>query len=79
MFGFINGIENSVYKITNHILLIFKLYIYKSRKTGTLELSRWINEIKKAKVLEKKLVQNHERKLEQYSIKLEKIHGTVEI
>ena len=30
---------------TNHILLIFKLRVYKSRKRGTLELSRLINEI----------------------------------
>ena len=42
IFGFINGIQNSV---TNHILLIFKLRVYKSRKRGTLELSRLINEI----------------------------------
>ena len=27
IFGFISGIENSVYKITNHILLIFKLHV----------------------------------------------------
>ena len=31
IFGFINRIENSVYKTTNHILLIFKLRVYKSR------------------------------------------------
>ena len=79
IFGFINRIENSVYKITNHILLIFKLYVYKSRETGTLELSRLINEIKKVKLLEKKLAQNHERKLEQYNIKWEKTHRTIEI
>ena len=54
IFGFINGIENSVYKITSHILLIFKLHVYKSRERGTLELSRLINEIKKVKLLEKK-------------------------
>ena len=53
IFGFINGIENSVYKITNHILLIFKLHVYKSRERGILELSRLINEIKKVKLLEK--------------------------
>ena len=40
IFGFINGIENSVPKITNHILLIFKLRVYKSRERGNLELSR---------------------------------------
>ena len=53
IFGFINGIENSVYKITNHILLIFKLHICKSREIGTLELNRLISDIKKLKLLEK--------------------------
>ena len=27
IFGFINGIENSAYKIRNHILFIFKLHL----------------------------------------------------
>ena len=79
IFGFIRRIENSVYKITIHILLIFKLYIYKSRGRGTLKLSRLINEIKKVKLLEKKLVQNHEMKLEHYNIKWKKTHRTIEI
>ena len=65
IFGFINGIENSVYKIANHMLLIFKLHIYKSRIGGTLELSTLIIEIKKVKLLERKSAQNHVRKLEQ--------------
>ena len=54
IFGFINGIEKTVYKITNHILLIFKLHVYKSRERGTLEFNRLINEIKQVKLLEKK-------------------------
>ena len=53
IFGFTNGIENNVYKITNHIVLIFKLHVCKSRERGTLELSRLRNEIKKVKPLEK--------------------------
>ena len=32
IFCLINGIENSVYKITSQILLIFKLQVYKSKK-----------------------------------------------
>ena len=51
IFGFINGI----YKITNHVLLIFELHVYSSREKGTLELSRFINEIKKLKLREKKI------------------------
>ena len=53
IFDLINGIENSVYKIANHLLLTFKLHVYKSRESGILELSRLINEIKKVKLLEK--------------------------
>ena len=79
IFGFTNGIENSVYRITNYILLIFKLYVYKSRERGTLELSKLIKEIKKAKLLEKNSAQNHVRNLEQYNIKWEKTHRTIKI
>ena len=79
IFGFINGIENSVYKIINHVLLIFKLLVYQSRERGTLELSRLMNEIKKVKLQEKKIAQNHVKKLEQYNIKWEKTHRTIKI
>ena len=79
IFGFINEIENSVYKITNHMLLIFKLHVYKSKERGTLELSRLIHEIKKVKLLDKKSAQNHVKKLEQYNIKLEKTRRTIKI
>ena len=61
------------------MLLIFKLYVYKSRERGTLELSKLIKEIKKAKLLEKNSAQNHVRKLEQYNIKWEKTHRTIKI
>ena len=37
IFGFINGIENNVYKNANQIPLIFKLYVYKGRERGTLD------------------------------------------
>ena len=79
IFHFVNRIENSVCKITNHILLIFKLHIYESRERGVLELSRIINEIKKVKLLEKESAQNRVRKLEQDNIKWQKTHRTIEI
>ena len=79
IFGFINGIENNVYKIKNHILLIFKLHVYKSRERGTLEFSKLINEIKKVKLLEKNATQSHVRKLEHYNIKWEKTHRAIKI
>ena len=78
-FGFINGIENNIYKITNHILLIFKLHVCKSRERGTLELSRLINEIKKMKLLEKNSAKNHVRKLEQCNIKWENSQSNKDI
>ena len=74
IFGFINGIENNVYKIKNQIL-----HVYKSIERGTLELSRLINEIKKVKLLEKNSAQNHVRKLEQYNVKWEKTHRAMKI
>ena len=74
IFGFINGIENNVYKIKNQIL-----HAYKSIERGTLELSRLINEIKKVKLLEKNSAQNHVRKLEQYNVKWEKTHRAMKI
>ena len=79
IFGFSNGIENNVYKITNHILLIFKLHVYKSRERSTLEASRLIKEIKKVKPLEKNSAQSHVRKLERYNIKWQKTHRTIKI
>ena len=79
IFGFINKFENNVYKIKNHVLLIFKLHVYKSRERGTLELSTLINEIKKVKLLEKNSAQNDIRKLEQYNIKWEKTHRAIKI
>ena len=79
IFGFINGIENNVYKIKNHILLIFKLHVYKNGERGTLEISRLINEINKVKLLKKNSAQNHLRNMEQYNIEWEKTHRAIKI
>ena len=76
IFDFINRIKCNVSKIIDHILLIFKLHLYKSKERNTLESSRLINEIKKRKLLEKTSAKNDARKLEQYNNKLEKTHGT---
>ena len=69
IFDFINRIKCNVSKIIDHILLIFKLHLYKSRERNTLESSRLINEIKKRKLLEKTSAKNDARKLEQYNNK----------
>ena len=63
VFGFfINGIENNIYEITNHILSIFEIHVYKNRERS-MELSRLINEVKKVNLLEENSAQNHVRKL----------------
>ena len=54
IFGFINGIESDVYINANHIIWMFKLYVYKSREYGALKLSRLMNEIKTVKLSERK-------------------------
>ena len=69
---FISEITNNVYKITNHILLIFKLQVYESKERSVLELSRLINKMKKVKLLEKNSAQNYVRKPEKENIMWEK-------
>ena len=70
IFGFINGTENNVYKITNHILLILKVHVYKSREGDTLDLSRLINKCnKESKTPRKDSAQNDVKKLERYNYK----------
>ena len=78
-FGFINRFENNTCKITNHILLIFKLHVCKSGEGGTLKLSRLINKIKKVKFLEKKSAENDVRKLQQLNVKWEKTRRKIKI
>ena len=39
LFGFINESDNNLNILQNHILLIFKLYVYQSRERGVLNLN----------------------------------------
>ena len=54
IFGFLVETDKYIFKITNHLLLIFKMYIYKSREKGSVDISRLIKEIRKIQTLEKK-------------------------
>ena len=48
IFGFLVETDKCIFKITNHLLLIFKMYIYKSREKGSVDIiSSLINETKK--------------------------------
>ena len=48
IFGFLVETNKCTFKITNHLLLIFKMYIYKSREKGSVDIiSSLINETKK--------------------------------
>ena len=51
------------YLIQNHILLISKLYIYKSRKSKFLSSTCLLKEISKIKNIEKKVISVNEKKM----------------
>ena len=61
IFGFLEGNCQS-YLIQNHILLISKLYIYKSRKNKFLSSTCLLKEISKIKNIEKKFAYANEKK-----------------
>ena len=71
-FGFLLETDKCIFKITNHLLLKFKTYIYKSREKGSVDISSLINEtrkIRKIKTLEKNIATNDTKKLVIYSSK----------
>ena len=48
-FGILTETETVTFKLINHLLLIFKQFVYTSRETGVLRLDKLINQIKKIK------------------------------
>ena len=52
-FGFFGEIENKI--LINHVLLLFKHYIYRSREAGVLDINNLIKYIYKVKKIEKQL------------------------
>ena len=67
MFGFLDQCNN-IYLI-NHILLIFKLYVYKSRTSQKLNFSDLLRSIKKFKRTKKLLFSNNGNKKEKFEKK----------
>ena len=68
LFGFINESDN-LNILQNHILLIFKLYIYQSRERGVLNLNGLIKNVTKVKILERKIASVCEKKTIQFNNK----------
>ena len=69
LFGFINESDNNLNILQNHILLIFKLYVYQSRERGVLNLNGWIKNVTKVKKLEMKIPSLYEKKTIQFNNK----------
>ena len=69
LFGFVNESDNNLNILQNHILLIFKLYVYQSRGRGVLNLNSLIKNVTKVKKLEGKIASVCEEKTIQFNNK----------
>ena len=61
LFGFLDFSEHEDLFLFNHILLVFKLYLYKTREEKTLHLKMLLMNIVDVKRIEKKLLQLRKR------------------
>ena len=59
--------------LQNHLLLVFKIYLYKSRSYGFVCLKSLLLEIKKISHLEKKIVEGNANKHKSYLLKWNEI------
>ena len=60
-FGFVKGNDKS-FLIQNMILMVFKLYVYKSRVSGTLNFNAFLHQLIKVKNVEKGAAFNNKQK-----------------
>ena len=67
-FGFTNTYPNDTL-IKNHILLVFKKYVYKSRKYEKISLNTLTRNVTKEKKQRKKIAENNEKKIMLYNKK----------
>ena len=72
IFGFLAENDKCIFKITNHLLMIFKryIYIYRSREMG---------KVRKIKILEKNIATNNTNKLVIDNKKWEKTYRAIKI
>ena len=59
--GFLN-VNSELLLMQNYLLLIFKIYIYNSRRSESLKIKSLIREITKVKNIEEKISLNNEKK-----------------
>ena len=74
MFGF-SDVDRDIFLLSNHILLLFKRFIYISRDSNILLISRFFRNLQKAYTIEQKISQESERKKELFYKKLQKIQN----
>ena len=78
IFGFLNT-EEEFSLLQNHILLLFKLYIYNSRPSGILILNSLLAEIVKIMNIEKHLASSNQNKIIKYNKKWGKIETWISV
>ena len=61
LLGFLN-VDPGLLLIQNHLLLIFKIYIYNSRKSESLKIKSLLREITKVKNIEEQISLDNEKK-----------------
>ena len=61
--------DTNEHRILNHLLLIFKMYIYNARTTGYLNISHLLIYIKGIKDIEKKLCKNDAKRRKKFNKK----------
>ena len=74
IFGF-HDIENTDIIIINHLLLIFKWYVYKSRDKGKTDLKALLNSFKKIQHLEELVSANNVKHKKRNELKWKKVMG----
>ena len=61
--------------IQNHLLLLFKLYLYRSRCHKNIHLKSLLFEINKVKSLEKSINESNQKKIKFYKLKWNKVEA----
>ena len=82
IFGFLDYTNNdSIFEnnkcLSNHILLIFKLYVYKSREKKLININNLIAEIRKGKRIEKEIALTISKKIITFTKKCRIINNIV--
>ena len=72
LFGFT---QTNDANIQNHLLLLFKLYLYRSRCHKNIHLKSLLFEINKVKSLEKSIAESNQKKIKFYKLKWNKVEA----